>query len=159
MEVVKINKEHHAPSLNSLPEQLFAISLTFASNTIRPASFAGSLSAAALLLAGERKISLNLGIIFSVKGRRPEGNKSMSLKIFCKIKQSSSLSFISSSSAGRTFLSRTDLGNDGKTLDSPRINCDFSLGVLAGRASRKRIVEISMLSKYALCWNSLALIL
>ena len=34
-----------------------------------------------------------------------------------------------------------------KTGDSYRINCAFSFGVLAGKASRKRIVEIKMLSK------------
>jgi hypothetical protein len=38
------------------------------------------------------------------------------------------------------------------------MNCDFSFGVLAGKASRKRIVEIRILSKYALCWNSFAVI-
>lgn len=138
------------------------IALICSSRTIRPASLAGSLSAGPFASdfdwAGGTNISFKRGMIFSVKGRRPEGSNSMILKTFCKIKDKSSRSFISSSNAGSTFLSRTDFGNEGSTLDSPRMNCDFSFGVLAGRASRNRIVEIRILSKYALCWNSSAVI-
>ncbi len=38
------------------------------------------------------------------------------------------------------------------------MNWDFSFGVLAGRASKNRMVDIRILSKYALCWNSFAVI-
>jgi hypothetical protein len=126
--------------------------------TIKPASFAGSRSGGPFALLGSRKISRNRGRSFLVKARRPEGSSSMILNTFCKINDNSSRSFISSSNAGRTFFSSTDFGNEGSTCDSPRINCDFSFGVLAGRESRNRIVEIKMLSKYALCWNSFAVI-
>lgn len=36
------------------------------------------------------------------------------------------------------------------------MNCAFSLGVFAGKASRNRIVETRMLSKYLACWKSRA---
>lgn len=98
------------------------------------------------MLAG-MKISLSLGIIFSVNALRPEGNNSTIVKTFFRIKDRSSRSFISSSNAGSTFFSITDFGKDGSTRLSPRMNCAFSLGVLAGRASKKRIVDMRMLSK------------
>jgi hypothetical protein len=150
------------PSLKSFPEQLLVTALICSNKTMRPASLAGSLSAGPLdsdleLLDGT-KMSFKRGIIFSVNGRRPDGSNSIILKTFCRIKDNSSRSFISSRSAGRTFLSRTDFGNDGRTRESPRMNCAFSFGVLAGSESRNRIVEIKILSKYALCWNSFAVI-
>lgn len=37
------------------------------------------------------------------------------------------------------------------------MNCAFSLDVLAGNESKKRIVETKMLSKYRVSWNSRAL--
>jgi len=82
----------------------------------------------------------------------------MILKIFCNIRDNNSRSFISSSNAGRTFLSKTDFGKDGRTLESPRMNCAFSFGVFAGKESKNLIVDIRILSKYALCWNSFAVI-
>ena len=36
------------------------------------------------------------------------------------------------------------------------MNCDFSFGVFAGKASRNLIDEIRMLSKNCDCWNSRA---
>ena len=75
----------------------------------------------------------------------------MILKTLCRISEVSSLSFSSSRSAGSSFLSMTDLGNDGSTLIRPRRNWDFSFGVLAGKVSRKRIVDTSMLLKNSLC--------
>lgn len=85
---------------------------------------------------------------FSVKARFPDGNIFTIVKTFCSTKESSSRSFVSSSNAGSTFFSMTDFGNSFKILGSPRMNCDFSFGVLAGNESKKRIVDTKMLSKY-----------
>ncbi len=145
-------------SLNSLPEQLLVIALMCSNMIISPASLAGSRSGGVLELLAGMKISLSLGMIFSVNALRPEGRSSTIVKTFFKIKDRRSRSFISSSKAGRTFFSNTDLGNEGSTLDRPRMNCAFSLGVLAGRESKNRMVDIKILSKYALCWNSFAVI-
>jgi len=71
------------------------------------------------------------------------------------MRDSSSLSLSSSRSAGSTFFSITDFGNEGRTLIKPLKNDCFSFAVLAGKLSRKRMVETRMLSKYSLCWNSL----
>jgi hypothetical protein len=60
--------------------------------TISPASFAGSRSCGVLVLLGGRKISRSLGIIFSVKGRRPEGSNSIILKTFKSIRDNKSRS-------------------------------------------------------------------
>lgn len=103
-------------------------------------------------------ISLIRGRTFSEKGRFEEGKRSMILKTFCIISARSSLSLSSSNRAGRIFFSITDLGNDGSILFKPRIKEAFSLGVLAGKASRKRMVDTMTLSKYSLSWNSLAVI-
>ena len=62
----------------------------------------------------------------------------------------------SSTSPGRIFFSSTLRGNWGRTFRRPRMKADFSAGVFAGRESRKRSVETRILSKYGLCWNSLA---
>ncbi len=144
----KGNGKKNIPSLNSFPEQLVVISRICSRRTISPASFAGSLSPGAFAaLVGGRNISLSLGIIFSVKGLRPDGSSSIMVKMFFSITLNNSRSFISSNSAGRTFFSMTDLGKEGKTRGRPRMNADFSVGVLAGNASRNRIVEMRMLSK------------
>lgn len=75
----------------------------------------------------------------------------MILKMFWRINESKSLSLSSSSNAGKIFFSMTDFGNDGRTLLRPRMNCDFSVGVLAGNESINRIVDTRTLSKYSLC--------
>jgi hypothetical protein len=85
---------------------------------------------------------------FSVKARLPDGSIVMILKQFCRTSARSSRSFVSSSKAGNTFFSITDLGKSFNILGSPRRNCCFSLGVFAGSESRKRIVDTRMLSKY-----------
>lgn len=79
-------------------------------------------------------------------------------KTFCKTKNSNSRSLVSSNSAGKTFFSRTAFGNSFKILGRPRMNCDFSLGVFAGNASRNLIEETRILSKKFDCWNSRAFI-
>jgi hypothetical protein len=60
--------------------------------TISPASFAGSRSCGVLVLLGERKISLSLGIIFSVKGRPGKSSNSIILKTFKSIRDNKSRS-------------------------------------------------------------------
>jgi len=135
------------PSLKSLPEQLVDIEPMCSNSTIKPASLAESRSGGPLALLGGMKISRNRGIIFSVKGRLPEGRSSIILKTFCRISDISSRSFISSSSAGKTFLSSTAFGKDESTLGSPRMNWAFSFGVLAGNESKNLIVDIRILSK------------
>lgn len=146
--------DFNIPSLKSLPEQFLVIDAICSNVTIRPASLAGSLSCDCLAFV--TNISLRLGLILSANMRGADGSRSIILYIFCNISDRSSLSFISSSNAGSIFFSITDLGNDGKTLLRPLMNCAFSLGVLAGNASRKRMVDTRMLSKYSLCWNSRA---
>ena len=142
--------------MNSFPVQLLAADERCSSTIIRPASRAGSFSC--VCLAFVIKCSFKLGNTFSLKARLAEGRRSMILKTFWRMSDASSLSFISSSRAGSTFFSMTDLGNEGNTLLRPRMNEAFSLGVLAGKPSRKRMVETRMLSKYSLDWNSLAVI-
>ena len=132
-------------SLNSLPEQFCAAVCMFSSNTISPASRLVSFSTPFADLT--RKISLSLGTTFSVNARLPLGIAFTIANTFVNMRASISLSFISSSRAGRTFFSRTDLGNWGIIRGRPRMNCAFSFGVLAGRASRNRMVETRMLSK------------
>ena len=149
----------HSPSLKSFAEQLSMTMGMFSRMTMRPASLPMSRSGPGPLAPEEfpdRKTSLSLGITLSVNARFPVGIALTILKTFCKMSESSSRSFISSSSAGRTFFSSTDLGNCGSIRARPRINWAFSFGVFAGNESRKRIVETRMLSKYCDCWNSRA---
>ncbi|KIH90263.1 hypothetical protein SPBR_00315 [Sporothrix brasiliensis 5110] len=155
-------------SLNSLPVVLSVMIASRSSTTMRLASRDGSRScavflwlalppaAAAAAAPGTKKCSLRHGSTRSEKTRLADGSSSTILNTFCKICGASSRSFISSSRAGSTFFSMTDLGNDGSTLLSPRINDDFSPCVLAGKASRNRMVDTRMLSKYSLVWNSFA---
>ncbi|KJR82434.1 uncharacterized protein SPSK_03186 [Sporothrix schenckii 1099-18] len=150
-------------SLNSLPVVLSVMITSRSSTTMRLASRDGSRScgvflwlAVAAAAPGTKKCSLRHGSTRSEKTRLADGSSSTILNTFCKICGASSRSFISSSRAGSTFFSMTDLGNDGSTLLSPRINDDFSPCVLAGKASRNRMVDTRMLSKYSLVWNSFA---
>lgn len=122
--------------------------------TIRPASLWGSFSS--VCFAFVTKISLSTGRTLSVKARLPEGRSSMILNTFPSIKDRSARSLVSSRSAGSNFFSMTDFGNEGKTLARPRRNDCFSLGVLAGKDSMKRIVDTRMLSKNSVSWNSFA---
>lgn len=136
----------HIPSLNSFPEQFSAIRFVFSKTTIKPASLDESFSW--LCFAFSTKISLSFGRTLSPKARRDDGKRLRILNTFWRMSERSSLSFNSSSKAGNTFFSMTDFGKDGRTLFNPLMNEDFSLGVLAGKASRNRMVEIRMLSKY-----------
>ncbi|KAH6608566.1 hypothetical protein Trco_001912 [Trichoderma cornu-damae] len=144
----------YSPSLNSLPLLLSAMTDMFSKKTIKPASRAASFSW--LCLALSTNTVFKAGRTLSLNTLRAAGSRVSILKTFCRIGDRRSLSFISSSNAGSSFFSRTDLGKDGKTLLRPRKNCDFSFGVFAGKVSRNRIVETRTLSKYSLCWNSLA---
>lgn len=122
--------------------------------TISPASLAASFSSVFLLFV--TNISFSTGRTLSVKARRPEGRRSIILKTFPRIRDRSALSLVSSSRAGSSFFSITDLGNDGRTLFRPLRNDCFSLGVFAGKDSMNRIVDTRMLSKNSVSWNSLA---
>ena len=137
-------------SLNSFPLEFSAAICMFSKSTMSPASLRLSLScvgAFTFAAATERNVSRSFGITFSVKARLPDGSMVIILKTFCSISVRSSRSFISSSRAGRIFLSKTDLGNWLRIRGNPRMNCDFSFGVFPGSESRKRIVDTKMLSK------------
>lgn len=69
------------------------------------------------------------------------------MKTFPRINDKSARSLVSSRSAGSSFFSITDFGNEGRTLARPLKKDDFSLAVLAGKASINRIVDTNMLSK------------
>lgn len=109
-----------SPSLNSLPGVFFAIVEMLSRTTMSPASRCGSLSS--VCFAFVTKISFKTGRTLSVKARLPDGSRSMILKTLPKIKDSNALSLVSSKSAGSSFFSITDLGNEGKTFARPRKN-------------------------------------